>query len=127
MFLHVGVCAFGACLLLHPLTHHRRPETGECFNLQQQIESFMKHFILDADPDLIPYFEELYEKGDYDFTLQYGIGDFYLLTTSQPHFYPQVLAQKGAREVPLANMADHFQNLQDTLWLGNESLVQRQL
>lgn len=87
----------------------------------------MKHFIIDADSDVIPYFEDLYEKQGYDFALQYGIGHHYLITTNQENFYPLVLQQKGAREVVPSQMADAFQNMADTLWLGNESLVQREV
>lgn len=88
-------------------------------------EHFMKHFIIDANPDLIPYFEDLYEKQGYDFAMQYGMGDHYLLTTQQEAFYPLVLQQKGAREVVPSQMADTFINIEEALWLGNEALLWR--
>jgi hypothetical protein len=87
----------------------------------------MKHFMIDADPDLIPYFEDLYDNQGYDFALQYGIGPHYLLNTAQENFYALVLQQKGAREIAQSQIQESFLNLKDALWLGNENLLQREL
>ena len=87
----------------------------------------MKHFMIYSDTDLIPYFEDLYDKQGYDFALQYGIGPHYLLNTAQENFYALVLQQKGAREITQSQIQESFLNLKDALWLGNENLLQREL
>lgn len=87
----------------------------------------MKHFIIDADPDLIPYFEDLYEKQGYDFALQYGAGPHYLLNTNHEEFYPIALSQKGAREINQSQIQESFLNLDDALFLGNPDLRQEEL
>ena len=87
----------------------------------------MKHFMIDADPDLITYFQDLYDNQGYDFALQYGIGPHYLINTAQEDFYALVLQQKGAREINQTQIMDAFLNLDDALWLGNENLIQREL
>ena len=87
----------------------------------------MKHFMIDADPDLIAYFEDLYDNQGYDFALQYGIGPHYLVNTAQEDFYALLLQQKGAREINQSMIPDAFLNLKDALWLGNENLVQHEI
>ena len=87
----------------------------------------MKHFVIDANPELIPFFEDLYQNQHYDFTLHYGDGPHYLLTSNQENFYALALLQNGAREINQSEISDAFLNLHNYNWLGNPQLVQPQL
>ena len=84
----------------------------------------MKHFLIDANSELIPFFEDLYQKQQYDFALQYGDGPHYLLTSNQENFYAIALMQKGAREIAHSEIADAFLAMHNSGWLGNPDFVQ---
>ncbi len=87
----------------------------------------MKHFLIDANSELIPLFEDLYEKQFYDFTLQYGNGPHFLLSFNQENFYPIALSQKGARELHHAEIAEAFLDLHGSSWLGNPDFVEPEI
>ena len=87
----------------------------------------MKHFLIDATSELIPYFEDLYEKQQYDFTLQYGNGPHYLLSSNQDNFYPIAFSQKGARELTHAELTAAFLDMKGSAWLGNPNFVEPEL
>ena len=87
----------------------------------------MKHFLIDANPELIPFFEDLYEKQFYDFTLQYGDAPHFLLSSNQESFYPIALSQKGARELTHSEITDAFLDLHGSFWMGNPDYVEPEI
>ena len=87
----------------------------------------MKHFLIDANSELIPFFEDLYQKQQYDFALQYGDGPHYLLTSNQDNIYAIALLQKGAREITHSEISDAFLNMHNSGWLGNPAFVQPEI